>query len=130
MKPIVVLSTVRSGAMPDGEGAFLELETSEGMLELRFTLEDAARLAPAIQAAGKDLQGVRVKTGKPPVSIARTPQRWETTLDPVEQQAILRTHFSDGTSEDSAIPRPEIARIIRFLEQALKRFEAGAEMRQ
>ena len=34
MNTIVVLSTMRSGAMPDGEGAFIELETSEGMLEL------------------------------------------------------------------------------------------------
>jgi hypothetical protein len=48
----------------------------------------------------------------------------------VEQQAVLRTHFTDGTTEETHIPRAEIARIARSLEEALKRFEAGAEMRQ
>jgi hypothetical protein len=42
MNTIVVLSTMRSGAMPDGEGAFIELETSEGMLELLHCADAAA----------------------------------------------------------------------------------------
>ena len=130
MKPLVILRTLRSGALPDGKGALIEVETSEGPLELRFTAEDAERLAAAVQAARKDLEALRVKTGKPPIAVARTPQRWETAIDPVEQQALLRTHFSDGTTETAQIPRPEIARVSRFLEEALKRFEAGAEMRQ
>lgn len=45
-------------------------------------------------------------------------------------EAHNQTHFSDGSSEETHIPRTELARIARFLEQALKRFEAGAEMRQ
>ena len=130
MKPIVILRTLRAGALPDGKGALIEVETSAGPLELRFTPEDAEPLAAAVQAARKDLEAVRVKTGMPPVGTARTPQRWETTIDPVEQQALLRTHFSDGTTETARIPRPEIARVARFLVEALKRFEAGAEMRQ
>jgi hypothetical protein len=130
MKPLVILRTVRSGALPDGKGAMVEVETTEGLLELRFTAEDAERLASAVQAARKELEALRVKTGKPPLGTARTPQRWETAIDPVEQQALLRTHFSDGTTETTPIPRPEIARITRFLDEALKRFEAGAEMRQ
>jgi hypothetical protein len=130
MKPIVILRTLRSGALPDGKGALVELETTEGPLELRFTAEDAGPLAAAVQAAREDLEALRVKTGKPPLGTARTPQRWETTIDPVEQQALVRTHFSDGTTETTPIPRPEIARITRFLDEALKRFEAGAEMRQ
>jgi hypothetical protein len=104
----VILRTLRSGALPDGKGALVELETTEGPLELRFTAEDAGPLAAAVQAAREDLEALRVKTGKPPLGTARTPQRWETTID----------------------PRPEIARITRFLDAALKRFEAGAEMRQ
>jgi hypothetical protein len=130
MKPLVILRTVRSGALPDGKGAMVEVETTEGPLELRFTEEDAGRLASAVQAARKDLEALRVKTGKPPLGTARTPQRWETAIDPVEQHALLRTHFSDGTTETTPIPRPEIARITRFLAEALKRFESGAEMRQ
>jgi hypothetical protein len=41
MKPIVILRTLRSGALPDGKGALVELETTEGPLGLRFTAEDA-----------------------------------------------------------------------------------------
>lgn len=130
MKPLVILRTVRSGALPDGKGAFVEVETTEGPLELRFTAEDAGPFAAAVQAAREDLEALRVKTGKPPLGAPRTPQRWETAIDPVEQQALLRTHFNDGTTETTPIPRPEIARIARFLDEALRRFEAGAEMRQ
>jgi hypothetical protein len=130
MNPLVILRTVRSGAMSDGKGAFIELETSEGRLELRFTPDDAEHFIAALQAARKDLQALRVKTGKPPLGKPRTAQRWDTSIDPVEQQAVLRTHFTDGTTETTTIPRAEITRITKFLEQALKRFEAGAEMRQ
>jgi len=45
----------------------VEVETTEGPLELRFTVEDAERLASAVQAA-------RIGT-------TRTPQRWETAID-------------------------------------------------
>lgn len=120
MKELVILRTVRNGALPDGKGAFVEMETNEGAVELLFTAEDAERLIAALHQAREQIHA--------PTS--RVPQRWETAMDPVEQQAVLRTHFSDGTREETHIPRSEIARIVRSLEQALKRFEAGAELRQ
>ncbi len=61
--------------------------------------------------------------------LTRTPERWETALDPVEQVAVLRAHFPDYTLQ-AEITRPDLPRIARFLEEALKRFEAGGEMRQ
>ena len=84
----------------------------------------------AVHEARKDLHAERVKTGKPPLPASRIPERWETAINPVAQIAIVRTAFSDGTSEETQIPRTELARIIQALQQTLKRFEIGAEMRQ
>jgi hypothetical protein len=130
MKELVILRTLRTGALPNGEGAFVDIETNEGPRQFRFTAEDAERLIAALHEARNQLHAERTKSGKPPLANSRTPQRWETAIDPVEQQAVLRTHFTDGTTEETHIPRAEIARIARSLEEALKRFEGGAEMRQ
>lgn len=130
MKELVILGTLRAGAIEEGKGAFVEVDTNEGPHQLRFTLEDAERLVGALHEARKELQALRLKSGLPPLASGRAPARWDTAMDPVEQTAVLRTHFTDGTTEQTHIPRREIERIARFLDQALKRFEAGAEMRQ
>ena len=130
MKEIVILSTQRAGALDGGKGAFIEVETNEGPCQIRFTAEDAERLVAALHDARRQLQAELLKAGTPPPPVSRTPERWETAVDPVEQTVILRTDFSDGSSEQTRIPRTQIGRVARFLEQALKRFDAGAEMRQ
>lgn len=130
MKELVILRALRTGALADGKGAFVEIETNEGPRQLRFTADDAEHLIATLREALKHIHAARTKSGKPPLAASRTAQRWETSLDPVEQEAVLRTHFSDGTSEETHIPRSEIGGILRFLQQALRRFEAGAEMRQ
>ena len=130
MKEIVILSTQRAGALDGGKGAFVEVETNEGPCQIRFTAEDAEGLVAGLHEARKQLEAERVKAGTPPPPVSRTHEGWETAIDPVEQTVILRTQFSDGSSEVTRIPRMEIGRVARFLEQALKRFEAGAEMRQ
>jgi hypothetical protein len=48
----------------------------------------------------------------------------------VNQVAVIRAHFPDRTTQDTRIPRSEIGAIAAFLEQAAKRFEASADMRQ
>lgn len=130
MRETVIVSILRAGALEDGKGAFVQVETSDGPCEIRFTYEDGERLVAALHEARKQVELERAKAGTPPAPPNRKPERWETAVDPVEQTAILRTHFTDGTSEHTRIPRIEIARIAAFLNQALKRFEAGAEMRQ
>ena len=130
MKELVILDIIRTAALPEGKGAFVEVQTNEGPRQLRFTLEDAERLTTALHHARSQIHAERTKAGKPPLETTRTPARWETAIDPVEQMAVLRTRFSDDTTEETRIPRAEIARIARALEQALKRFESGAEMRQ
>ena len=130
MKELVILSTQRAGALPEGQGAFVEVDTNEGPRQIRFTFEDAERLIAALHDARRQVHAERAKAGEPPLATARTPQRWETGIDPVQQVAIVRTRFNDDTTEETRIPRREIARIARFLVDALKRFEAGGEMRQ
>jgi hypothetical protein len=130
MKELAILGVLREGALPEGEGAFLEVETNEGPRQMRFTLEEAQALLASLQNAVKDLQAARVHAGKPPLPEKPRPARWETAIDPVNQVAVLRARFADDTTQDTQIPRMEIDRIARFLEQALKRFEAGGEMRQ
>jgi hypothetical protein len=130
MKELAILSVLREGALPEGKGAFLEVETNEGPRQIRFTLNEAQALLAALQSALKDIQAARVTAGKPPLPEKPRPARWETAMDPVNQVAVLRARFADDTTQDAQIPRTEIERIARFLEQALKRFEAGGEMRQ
>ena len=131
MKELAILSVLREGALPEGKGAFLEVETNEGQRQLRFTLDEAQALLSALQNALKDIQAARVHAGKAPLpGKPRTPARWETAIDPLNQVAVLRAHFADDTTQDAQIPRTEIDRIARFLEQALKRFDSGGEMRQ
>lgn len=130
MKELVILDIIRTAALPEGKGAFVEVQTNEGPRQLRFTFEDAERLTTALHDARSQIHAERTKAGRPPLETTRTPARWETAIDPVEQTAVLRTRFSDDTTEETRIPRAEIARIASSLEQALKRFESGAEMRQ
>ena len=129
MKALVLLEILRAGALPENKGAFLEVATNEGPRQIRFTFQDAERLSAAILEAHRQLEKARNQAGEPALP-KRAPQRWDTALDPVEQVAVLRTHFTDDTTEETRIPRSEILRITRFLDEALKRFEAGAELRQ
>lgn len=129
MQELVILQILRAGALPDSKGAFVEVQTHDGPRQIRFTLEDADRLRAAVLHARNELERDRVRAGEPALP-TRAAERWETTLDPVEQVAVLRTRFTDGTTEETRIPRAELSRVARFLEQALKRFAAGAEMRQ
>jgi hypothetical protein len=131
MKELAILGLLREGALPEGKGAFLEVETNEGSAQLRFTFDEAQALLAALQKTLKDIQAARAHAAKPPLpEKPRTPARWETAIDPVNQVAVLRAHFADDTTQDAQIPRTEIDRIARFLEQALKRFDSGGEMRQ
>ena len=131
MKPVVVVTIRGAEALPDGEGAFLDIETSQGPLELRCTYEDAERLIAALQSARAKIQDARVHAAKPPLAEdAKAATVWETAIDPVNQDALIRARYPDRTTQETRIPRNEVAAIARFLEQAARRFEVSAEMRQ
>jgi hypothetical protein len=131
MKRIVMTQITRAGSLSDGQGGVLELETSEGPLEIRFTYADADRLIGALEAARGRIRDDRARLALPPMAEERKAvATWETAIDPVNQVAVIRAHFPDRSTQDTRIPRGEIARITEFLDHALKRMEPGSDMRQ
>src|SRR3954471_21063430 len=109
MKELVITELLRDGSLPEGKGAFVEVETNEGPRQIRFTYEDAQRLIAALQGARRSVQQERGKSGNPPYpEKARVPTRWETAIDPVTQVAVLRAHFDDDTTQEAEVPRYQI----------------------
>jgi hypothetical protein len=122
MRELVILKVLKNGAQRDAKGCLMDVETQEGPRQLRFTFEDAERLIANLQAAGREPQPLPEKP--------KVPARWEATIDPVNQLALLRGCFADHTTSEAAFSRQQIAAVAEFLQQALKRFEAGTETRQ
>src|SRR2546421_12750959 len=116
MRELVLLEVLRAGMLPRDEGAFVEVDTNEGQRQLKLTYEDAERLIAALRLALRNHADPKI------------PAKWETAIDPVNQVAVLRPRAGDELQE-ARIARPQIAAIAEFLKDALKRFEAGAEMR-
>jgi hypothetical protein len=117
MRELVLLEVLRAGLLPGGEGAFVEVDTNEGRRQFKLTYADAERLIAVLQLALRQHADPKI------------PAKWETAIDPVNQVAVLRARAGDELQE-ARIARPQIAVIAEFLKDALKRFEAGAEMRQ
>ena len=131
MKRIVMTGVGKVDTLSDGQGGALEIETSEGRLEIRFTYEDAARLIAALEAARGEIREDRSRSGLPPIAEEqKLAASWETAIDPVNQVAVLRSHFPDHTTQDTRIPRNDIAQIAEFLNHALRRMDPGSDMRQ
>ena len=130
MKPIVLLKIKGAQALPEGQGAFIEMQTSEGPLELRCTFEDAEKLADALRSARAKIQDARVHAGRPPLPEGEGTPNWETAIDPVNQDALIRARYPGRPTQETRIPRNEVRAIARFLEQAAERFDVSAEMRQ
>jgi hypothetical protein len=131
MKRIVMTGVGKVDTLSDGQGGALEIETSEGLFEIRFTYEDAERLIGAVEAARGQIREDRARSGLPPIAEKqKLAASWETAIDPVNQVAVVRAHFPDRTTQDIRIPRGDIAQIAEFLNHALKRMEPGSDMRQ
>ena len=52
-------------------------------------------------------------------------KQWEHAVDLINQVAVIRTVFHDGTSQDTAIPKDKLRETIQNLELALRRFETA-----
>ena len=68
MKETVITGVLRAGAVEEGKGAFVEVDTNEGPCQLRFTAEDAERFIGALHEARKQLQAVRWNSVLPPLT--------------------------------------------------------------
>ncbi|HEX6265965.1 MAG TPA: hypothetical protein VFZ81_03615 [Burkholderiales bacterium] len=65
MNPLVMTRLARADALPEGESAVVQLDTTEGCLELRLTFEDAERLIAALQTAQAKIQAERAHSARP-----------------------------------------------------------------
>ena len=131
MKRVVMTGVGKVDTLSDGQGGALEIETSEGLLEIRFTYEDAERFIAALEAARSQIREDRARAALPPIAEKqKLASSWETAIDPVNQVAVVRAHFPDRTTQHIRIPRGDIAQIAEFLDHALKRMEPGSDMRQ
>jgi len=130
MKRFIVTKLLSARALTDADGVAIQFETREGGLELRFTFEDAGRLIAELGAGRERIRAHHAQAGAPLAEKPRLAERWETGIDPVNQVAVLRAHYEDGSTQDLRIARGDIASIVEFLQQALRRMEPGADMRQ
>jgi len=72
-----------------------------------------------------------VHGAKPPLADTQKPvAQWETVIDPVNQDAVIRARFADKTTQETRIPRNDVPALARFLAEAARRFELSGEMRQ
>lgn len=116
MKRLVMTQLARTAPLSGNRGLQVVLDTSEGLVEVRLTREDAERLAAALQKYLPRRQ--------------KAVAQWETAIDPVNQDAVILARFDDQTSHETRIPRSELPAIARFLGEASRRFESSADMRQ
>jgi hypothetical protein len=68
----------------------------------------------------------RKKAGKPQIhsAVVKQVQQIEYGLDVLNQIALLRTTFEDGTSQDLPISRHQIPELATFLIETQQEFEA------
>ena len=109
-------SLERAGSLPDDEGVLVEIDSTAGPLEIRFTYEDARRLIAALQPMVPEK--------------AQPVLRWETAIDPVNQDAVILARVPDQTTQETRISRTDLPAIARFLDQARRRFDGSADLRQ
>ena len=131
MKRLVITGVSTAATLDDGRDAFVQIETNEGALELRFTYQDAERLIAAVHAARRQVQTERAHDGKPPLPRRdKAVVQWETALDPIDQNAVLVAHFADQSVQETRIARGDLKPIAQFLQETARRFESSADLRQ
>ena len=114
------------GSPVGGETGFVLIQAKEGPHRFIFSLDTANDLILALQMAKKAIRDERRKAGKPPVrsAVVKLVEQIEYGVDPLNQVALLRTGFQDGSTQDLPISRTQIPELMSFLKQAQQNFEA------
>jgi len=120
------------GSPAGGETGFVLVQAEEGPRRLIFSLDTANDLILALQMAKKAIRDERRKAGKPPMrsAVVKPIEQIEYGVDPLNQVALLRTGFQDGSTQDLPISRTQIPEIMNFLKQAQQNFEAQDRARK
>ena len=97
-----------------------------------FSQDTAIDLILALQMAKESTRYERRRAGKPPMrtSVVKPVEQIEYGVDALNQVALLRTGFQDGSTQDLPISRTQIPEIMNFLKQAQQNFEAQDRARK
>ena len=120
------------GSPAGGETGFVLVQAEEGPRRLIFTLDTANDLILALQLAKEAIRDERRAAGKPPLrtAVVKPIEQIEYGVDALNQVALLRTGFQDGSTQDLPISRTQIPEILSFLKQAQQNFEAQDRARK
>jgi hypothetical protein len=120
------------GSPAGGETGFVLVQAEEGPHQLIFSLDTANDLILALQMAKEAIREERRKAGKPPMrsAVVKLVEQIEYGVDALNQVALLRTGFQDGSTQDLPISRTQIPEIMNFLKQAQQNFEAQDRARK
>jgi hypothetical protein len=120
------------GSPAGGEAGFVLVQAKEGPHRLIFSLDTANDLILALQMAKKAIRDERRKAGKPPIrsAVVKLVEQIEYGVDPLNQVALLRTGFEDGSTQDLPISRTQIPELMNFLKQAQENFQAQDRARK
>jgi hypothetical protein len=120
------------GSPAGGDTGFVVVQAREGPRRLIFSLDTANDLILALQLAKKAIRDERRTAGKPPIrtAVVKPIEQIEYGVDALNQVALLRTGFQDGSTQDLPISRTQIPEIMNFLKQAQQNFEAQDRARK
>jgi hypothetical protein len=121
------------GAPAGGETGWIVVEAQDGQHRLSFAPDTATDLILALQQAKQAIHAERKKAGKPPLetTYVKEVQQIEYGADALNQVALLRTRFKDGSSQELPLSRKQAQDIAKFLADAEQKFqEQDASQRQ
>ena len=97
------------GSPAGGETGFVRVQAKEGAHQLIFSLDTANDLILALQMANQAMRDERRKAGKPPArsAVVKLVEQIEYGVDALNQVALLRTGFQDGSTQDVPISRTQ-----------------------
>lgn len=123
---IDIKKPLQLGSPAGGETGWIVVEAQDGQHRLSFAPDTASDLILALQQAKQSIHAERKKAGKPPLetTIVKEVQQIEYGIDALNQVAVLRTRFQDGSSQDLPLTRKQVADIGNFLTNAERQFQA------
>lgn len=130
-EPVVILLEKISvaGALSEGDVAYFDAPGMDGKIyRFIFPPEMLTPIHDAFSQIQRKVNEVRKQHGKAEGfqrTIVKKVSSWQFGEDSDANVVLIRTQFQDGTHQDTAIPMDRIAETVKFLRQALQRFQAS-----
>lgn len=123
---VVVTEALRYGWVPEKQQSWVDLKIdNDNTLRLAFSDDFPPTLKICLQALQGHVAEERRKAGLPLIEHAYVDaiDRIEFATDEINQVAVIRTHYQNGGSRDTALEKNHIQPTIQFLKKALRAFE-------